>query len=384
MKKTFLFFSAQYLPTSGGVERFTYNLAKNLISHGHRVIVATSALPGLPTRETDDLGIQIFRFPSLLLMKGRLPLIRPNREFRETARALWAQRIDYCVINTYFYPLSMYAASQVSKRGIPALVLNHGSAWLMTGSKPVQLAGQIYERTAAKLCYHYCKSFFGVSLAAQNWMDTLSIPTKGVITNAIDPDEVVRSAAPDTQWRRRLSLPEDAQIIAFVGRMIPEKGVEPLMNAMEEIRRAFPNAFLLMAGEGPLLDKHLPAPPEGVMLLGPQPYPDILALLNQADLFCLPSRSEGFACTVLEAAAMGCPILTTPTGGSPQLLIDRNHGILMRDMSAPTIADSCKQALANPAWRTAAAALTGRRLRENYTWDAAVSQLYSAFSVEKE
>lgn len=382
MQKTFLFFSAQYLPTSGGVERFTFNLSKKLISQGHKVIVATSALPGLPSRETDQLGIEIFRFPSLLLMNGRLPLIRPGRAFREMAQELWAQPIDHCIINTYFYPLSMYAAHQVSKRHIPALVLNHGSAWLMTGGKAVELAGQLYERAAAKLCYHGCKSFFGVSQAAESWMKTFHIPTQGIITNAIDPEEVIRAADPQICWRSQLNLPEDAQLIAFVGRMIPEKGVEPLMDAMQEIRRIFPKAYLLMAGEGPLLEKHLASPPEGVCLLGRQPYSSILALLNQADLFCLPSRSEGFACTVLEAAAMGCPILTTATGGSPQLLIDNNHGILLKDMAASTIAESCKKSLSDPVWRSSAAQLTENRLRENYTWDAAVEQLYHAFSIE--
>lgn len=382
MQKTFLFFSAQYLPTSGGVERFTYNLAKKLTSDGHNVIVATSALRDLPSRETDENGIQIFRFPSWALMNGRLPVIRPGRDFCRMEKLLWSQKIDYCIINTYFYPLSIYAASQIRRRGIPALVLNHGSAWLMTGNRWLELAGRIYERIAAGLCFHYCRSFFGVSDAASRWMNTFSIPSRGIITNAIDPDEVLRATNHATQWRSRLNLPMHAKIIAFVGRMIPEKGVTPLVTAMKQIRLAHPDAYLLMAGEGPLLEKYQAMPAEGVFLLGRQSYPDVLALLDQADLFCLPSRSEGFACTVLEAAALGCPILTTATGGSPQLLITPAHGTLLVDMSSETIAQGCIQALNDPIWRQTAAALTENRLRENYTWDAALKQLYSAFSLD--
>ena len=52
---TLCFFSAQYLPTVGGVERYTFNLAKRAVQAGHRVLVVTSALPGLPQEETDDL-----------------------------------------------------------------------------------------------------------------------------------------------------------------------------------------------------------------------------------------------------------------------------------------------------------------------------------------
>ena len=102
MGHTFLFFSAQYLPTAGGVERYTYNLARRLLRQGNRVIVATSALKGLPAWETDPEGIEIYRFPSWLFLHGRLPLLKPTGEFHRLAKKLWVQGIDFCVINTYF------------------------------------------------------------------------------------------------------------------------------------------------------------------------------------------------------------------------------------------------------------------------------------------
>lgn len=381
MQKTFLFFSAQYLPTTGGVERYTYNLARKLIADGHRVLVATSSLKNLPNRETDPYGIEIYRFPSLPFMNGRLPLIHLNAAFRKQEKLLWSQPIDYCIINTYFYPLSMYAASQVRRRNIPSLIINHGSAWLMTGTKPLEFAGQIYERTAAWLCRHYCKRFFGVSAAAVQWMNTFSIPAEGIITNAIDPDEVSFNVNRNINWRKILGLSANSRIISFVGRMIPEKGVDQIIAAMDDICRSHPDTYLLMAGSGPLFEKYQTARLKNTFLLGSQPYTDVLALLNQSDLFCLPSRSEGFACTVLEAAAMGCPIITTATGGSPQLLIDANHGILLENMDSKTISAACIQALNNSTWRQTASRLASQRLRENYTWDAALMQLYQAFNL---
>lgn len=384
MGKTFLFFSAQYLPTAGGVERYTCNLARKLTARGNRVIVATSALQGLPTRETDTDGVEIYRFPSFPFLHGRLPLLRPSREFFRLAKQLWSQNVDFCVINTYFYPLSMYAASQARKRRLPRLVINHGSAWLMTGSKPLELAGKLYEHCAARLCRHDCPGFYGVSEAAAQWLTTFSITPKGVITNAIDPEEVPHAAAAGTDWRERLRLPSGAPVIAFVGRMIPEKGVDSLLAALPRIRQAHPSACLLMAGTGPLYEKYCQSPPEGAFLLGAQPYPDVLALLKQADIFCLPTRSEGFACTVLESAALGCPILTTATGGSPQLLPDDSYGILLKDMAPDTVADACIRALSDSGWQQTAARKARERLLENYTWDAAVAQLYQAFGLEEE
>lgn len=381
MQKCFLFFSAQYLPTTGGVERFTNHLARKLIQHGHHVIVATSSLEALPAYEIDADGIEIFRFPSWPFMNGRLPLLRLNGEFHRLESQLWAHSIDCCVINTYFYPLSMYAAKQTHQRKLPALILNHGSAWLMTGNRLLEFAGQLYERTAAGLCRHYCSHFYGVSAAAEQWMQTFGVTAEGIITNAVDPEEIIKSKNPNVNWRVRLGLSETAKLIAFVGRMIPEKGVDQMIAAMSSIRQVHPNTFLVMAGTGPLLEKYTRTAPEGVFLLGAQPYPDVLALLNQADLFCLPTRSEGFACTVLEAAALSCPILTTATGGSPQLLADPDHGILLPDMEAATISKACIQALEEPNWRKTAASLTQTRLQSEFTWDASVTQLYHAFGL---
>ena len=382
MRKTFLFFSAQYLPTAGGVERYTNCLARKLLSYGHRVIVATSSLKGLPTCETDPDGIEIIRFPSIPVMRGRFPILSPGIEFFRLAKALWDQHIDYCVINTYFYPLSIYGAWITHRKHIPTILINHGSAWLMTGNPILSFAGRVYERISSAICVHYCKRFFGVSEAATDWMKTFSISTEGIITNAIDPQDLANLVCKDYSWRAALDIPGDSKTISFVGRLVPEKGIEQLMLAMTAIREAHPNTYLLVAGSGPLLDKYSNNPPEGVILLGVQPYPKVLALLQQTDIFCLPSRSEGFACTVLEAAAMGCPIITTATGGSPQLLINRDHGILLPDMDPNSISNACIEALNDARWRANASVLARNRLLDNYTWDVSIKQLLHAFSID--
>lgn len=370
------FFAAQYLPTAGGVERYTFNLARRLAAAGHRVTVVTSALPGLPAQETDENGIEIVRLPCWRLLGGRLPVIRPNAAFRRAAKRLWAQDVDFCVINTYFYPLSLYAARQTKRRGVRAILVNHGSAWLMTGNPLLAFAGRLYERAAARIACRDCPRFYGVSGAACDWLAAFHIQAKGILTNAVDPDELAAGAAAGrANWRTFLGLAPDTPLIAFAGRMIPEKGVQELCEAMALIRRQVPRAALVLAGGGPLLETVRAAAQPGVFAAGAQSYPDTLALLAQADVFCLPTRSEGFAGTVLEAAALGCPILTTATGGSPQLLPDESFGILLADRAPQTIAAACIRALQSPAWRARAAEKARARLLENYTWDRAVEAL---------
>ena len=99
----FCFFSAQYLPTVGGVERYTYSLACQLIKKGHEVMVVTSLLPGLPAREVDENGIEVFRLPAYLFMGGRFPVVKFSKERREFNKIFKEKSPDFCLIQTHFY-----------------------------------------------------------------------------------------------------------------------------------------------------------------------------------------------------------------------------------------------------------------------------------------
>lgn len=84
---TICYFSAQYLPTVGGVERYTWNLARCTVAAGHRAIVVTSALPNLPEHEIDGDGIEIYRLPVCPVMNGRFPVIKPGGALSRADRA---------------------------------------------------------------------------------------------------------------------------------------------------------------------------------------------------------------------------------------------------------------------------------------------------------
>ncbi len=124
---TICFFSAQYLPTPGGVERYTWNLARRCVQEGGRAIVVTSALPGLPDRERDPDGIEIYRLPVFPVMKGRFPVLRPGPALRRLTRQLWQEPIDFCVIQTRMYTESLWAARAARRRGLPALVIDQST-----------------------------------------------------------------------------------------------------------------------------------------------------------------------------------------------------------------------------------------------------------------
>ena len=73
-------FAAQYFPHLGGVERYTYNLAKKLVEDGNKVVIVTSNVYKLPEYERVD-GIPVYRVPCWNLLAGRYPVLKMNTRF---------------------------------------------------------------------------------------------------------------------------------------------------------------------------------------------------------------------------------------------------------------------------------------------------------------
>ena len=368
------FFSAQYLPTVGGVERYTYNLAKQIIAAGHEALVVTSALPGLPAHEIGSDGIEIYRLPALLFMKGRFPVPLPCPSFHTLAKQLWKTPIDLCLIQTRFYVSSLYAARQCSKRNIPSIVVDHSTGHLPMGSSLLNWAGARYEHFAAWYLQRYCTHYFGVSKAVSQWLGHFGIKAQGQLYNAVDPSAIrsIAHAEAAVDWRQRLGLCPETHLIASLGRLIPEKGVPQLIEAFQKAK--LEGCALIVAGDGPLMSKLKENCPDKVYLVGSIAYPQALQLLQQAQVYCLPTfYAEGFPTTFLEAAACGCPIITTHTGGSGELLPDSSYGLQLEGPDPDALAQALSFALSNPSWRVQAAQKTGQLLEQNFTWEA-VSQ----------
>lgn len=360
---TFCFFTAQYLPTPGGVERYTWNLARRCVAAGHRALIVTSALPGLPARERDADGLEIYRLPAFPVMGGRFPVLRPFAP----AADLWAQSIDFAVIQTRMYTQSIWAARQCRRRGIPALVIDHSTGYMMHGGLGGVL-GRWYEHLACGIIRRCGFPFYGVSGDVCRWLKTFGISAAGTLPNAVDPEElaVLARAEDRTDWRQRLQVPADGHLVAFVGRLIPEKGALQLAKAVQQL----PGCVLAVAGTGPE-EEALRAMGGSVHALGALPHAQIVQLLSQADCYCLPTEyAEGFPTTLLEAAACRCPIVCTHTAGTGELLPDGDYAVYLDDTRPESLAAALTTVLQDPGASRQRCERAFRNLAEHFTWQA--------------
>ena len=372
---TICFFSAQYLPTPGGVERYTWNMARRARKAGHHAIVVTSALPGLPAHETDTDGIEIFRLPVWPVMKGRFPVLRFGAGHHTAVRALFDRSIDLCVIQTRMYVESVWAAFAAAKRHIPAVVIDHSTGYMPMGGGVLGLAGRMYEHLACTLIKSRHLRFYGVSLASCRWLTTFGIHPEGTMPNAIDPEALAAELAqsPAGGLTRRELCPNGEKLVVFVGRMIPEKGICELAEAVQ----AMPGVVLAAAGEGPLLEELRTrfAGDKRIRLTGPLAHGDIVRLLGQADCYCLPTRyAEGLPTTLLEAAGCGCPILCTPTAGTEELL-PGDSAVFLPDTAPETICTGLRRVLEDPSASHQRAARARENALAHFTWGAVFDKL---------
>jgi glycosyltransferase involved in cell wall biosynthesis len=140
---------------------------------------------------------------------------------------------------------------------------------------------------------------------------------------------------PSSPWRPRRGW-HTAPRAVFVGRLAPEKGIDTLIAAWPQVTSRFPAAQLVLAGEGrelAALDNQARSlgltigPGQSVEFAGLVGEPALA--LRQADLFVLPSREEGMSIALLEAMALGIPIVASLIPGNLRLIEDGVHGRLV-------------------------------------------------------
>lgn len=370
----FIIFSAQYLPTVGGVERYTNSLAKELIKCGHSVSVVTSALSDVPMCETDSDGIQIFRLPCLMLMNGRFPVIRPSKEKSAFEKWFRNNRPDFCVIQTRFYINSLYAAHLCKKHSVPSVVIDHSTSHLMGGGL-IGKIGNIYEHFAAGYIRKRTKGFFGVSKQCAEWLRHFGISDADVLYNCANLEAIEKIPAAS---KADYGCSGDETLIVFAARLIPEKGVLKLLEAFSLLTQRNVNTKLVIAGTGALYDEVKQKQTDRIKVLGALPFNEVIALYKAADVFCLPTDyPEGFPTTVLEAAACRAMLVATDKGGTAEMVSDDSFGILIKDNTVENLAAALHKSMTDAEYRSSCTDNAYKKVMQTFTWHNTCQKLLS-------
>ena len=146
--------------------------------------------------------------------------------------------------------------------------------------------------------------------------------------------------------RHSLGVPPDAELVLYVGRLVAEKGLRELLEAMHLLAAQRPHLQLVMIGGGPMQDelRTLTAGNDGVRLMGALSPEAVAQWMVAADLITLPSYSEGHPNVLVEALACGRPVVATAVGGIPEV-VDAACGVLIPSRDAAALAAGLTQVL---------------------------------------
>jgi glycosyltransferase involved in cell wall biosynthesis len=245
-----------------------------------------------------------------------------GRFYRRSIRAAFARALAEfrpdVVYSPWAYPDGWAAIALGRTAGLPVVVKVHGSDVL--GDIRHQAAR--LRRTAEAL--RGADAVVAVSRdLARNVVDLGAEPGRvRVVYDGIDARLFRPGSRPEA--RARLGLDGTDPLLLFVGRLVPVKGLDVLLDACAELARSELRFRLCLVGDGPLrgsLEQR--AARLGlagtVQFCGPRPHGQLPDWFRAADLFVLPSRSEGLPSVLLEATACGTPFVASRVGGIPEI-----------------------------------------------------------------
>lgn len=318
-----------------------------------------------------DLSYQPPDVPARYFEYVTAPLIgRPlNGEFayRRVRAAVEEFRPDL-ILNYWLYP-DGYAAVKLGRRlGVPVIVASLGS-----DVRRIDDAMTRYwtRRTLARADYLITVSG---ELATRAIADLGATPSRTrVILNGYD--EAVFYPGDRALERQRLTLDPTAEIVLFLGSLIPTKGLRELMDAFITLAARRPNLQLACGGEGPFKPELIAAATRAglasrLLLPGQLSSSQVRNWLVASNLFCLPSYSEGCPNVVIEALASGRAVVASDVGGIPEL-VNAGNGILIPPRDAAALASALERGL-ETRWDDQAVAATYRRswqLVAEETWN---------------
>jgi len=189
--------------------------------------------------------------------------------------------------------------------------------------------------------------------------------------------------------REELGLPADGVIIGTVGRLVPVKGHAWIIRAVPHVVAEFPNARFVFVGDGPLLGELRRLGEElgvGRHLIFLGSRRDVPECLSTFDLFCLPSLNEGMGRALIEAMAVGCPVVATRVGGIPDIVVDGTTGLLVLPRDDRALAEAILTLLRDRSRRVAYGEAARRRIDGRFDVETMVrniERLYDAVWQEK-
>ncbi|MBK8984678.1 MAG: glycosyltransferase family 4 protein [Chloroflexi bacterium] len=359
----------EYHPIVGGAQRQLAMVAPLLQARGVELRILTRRYAGLPAYEV-VAGVPVHRLPA----PG--PKLTAALSFTFSALAeIGRYPPDLIHAFSLFSPLSTAVAAK-KRYGIPVAVK------VLRGGAMGDVDRLRHKPFGARRLASYRQqvdAFITISQEIDAELAAIGVPParRVFVPNGVDLSRFSPlSPAARQERRQQLGLPE-GPLALFTGRLVPEKRVNHLLAVWPAVRQQHPAATLLLLGDGPEAAALQQQAGAGILFGGR--VDDVDAYLPAADLFVLPSATEGLSNSLLEAMAAGLPCLATAVGGAPDIIEHGRSGWLIPPDSLPDLQEAVITLLADTAVRQTLGARARQKIVAEFGLDSTAEALHSLY-----
>ena len=353
-------------PTYGGSGIVATELGKSLASRGHEVHFITYAMPTRLDRFQDRVFFHEVEVPDYPLFE-----YSPYSLALASVMADVARHEGLDLIHAHYaipHAASAFLAREILNDNLKIVTTLHGTDITLVGNEPSFLP-------IVKFSIEKSDGITAVSqYLADSTKDELGVDRKiEVIPNFIDPQTFIKKV--DINLRRRLAM-DHQPILMHMSNFRPVKRPEDLIRILQIIRNEV-DPVLVLIGDGPMRsrvekmcrDLRLC---DSVMFLGKQL--SIVELLSLANVYLCTSETESFGLSALEAMACGTPVVSSNTGGVPEVITDGEEGFLLTPGDVEGMAEKVVTLLRNKEMHTEMSRTARQTAVEAFDRESVVNQ----------
>jgi glycosyltransferase involved in cell wall biosynthesis len=375
-----LLVTSSYLPIMGGSEIEAQRVSRALIQRGHRVEVLCPG--GLPmpalSRWTDDCGIPVRAFG------GRAPARIRGHVF--ALRVAWTLLAD---LRRYDLIYFLMPGLQLALGTLTARLLRKPFAMKFSGSNEIR---RLKNSRVGRVQLRFVDS----------WAAAIMVLNPGMMAEAAEcglraskllwmPNPVDLAefcpAAPDVRsaLRTKLGIPEESEVVLFVGRLAPEKELASMVRAFAGIAALRPRAMLVLVGDGPCREEVQgiagKLEREGrIRFTGAVPSSAVHQWVQIADVFALVSSLEGLPVSLIEAMATGVPVVVSDIPANRQLVDAGVEGMVVATGNADAIGSAFESILSDGEKRRRMGVAARLRIGESFSTHRVVELYETLFA----
>jgi len=363
---------------------FDYRQTLELRRRGNEFKIISIKWRGQSHHELIEENVEVYRVPSIFVFpKIRYPV--PNffalsGKIKEICEH-WQPNL---IIYSHMIYLTTLPVFWLKNRlDIPSIVTTDvfpGISWFW-GNRIVDNIGYLYSMLIGRRIFKLADGVQFVNSELEEYAGRLNVNGSKTfcITRGVDTG-LFRPAADLDDLRRELGIGEGDTVVLYVGRLDLVKGVKYLLEAGARVLSTRENLKFLIVGDGSLRQEYerfaRPFLPN-IIFTGWRD--DIPRLMNIADIFVIPSLSEGAANVAMEASASGLPVIATGVGEVPRIVPDGVTGILTKPKDVNAMAEAMEKLIDNPALARQMGAAGRKRMEEKYDWQIVCEMLEKAY-----